>query len=330
MKKYTLAFLILIVVLSLFIVPTIASSTIYLSVNGVKVTSDNCSDILKDGTTSYDPATKTLTLNNATISEASNYSVNGVSYSACIANLDELKINLIGNNTISVGDSYEHVRLNRVGIYLNEDLSIIGSGTLTITEWRESDYGICAKSLTIDKATVDATNSEVGIWLLGNNPLTVKSGSITARGNSCAMKIGALDLSDYSNHAIAIGTSEEDAVLCYNRLTAEQISNSKYIRIGPGLSLRLEPVENGDFQVKVVNDANLPISAALLIAAYNDSGKMINVKMNSISCLANSSAKAQDYTPPVGYSTVKAFLLDPIDHIPICIFQQHVKNNPYR
>lgn len=45
-----------------------ANATNYsLQVAGVQVTDANCSDILNDGKVSYDDATKTLTLNNASI-----------------------------------------------------------------------------------------------------------------------------------------------------------------------------------------------------------------------------------------------------------------------
>lgn len=43
------------------------AATYSLQVAGIQVTDANCSDILNDGKVSYDDATKTLTLNNASI-----------------------------------------------------------------------------------------------------------------------------------------------------------------------------------------------------------------------------------------------------------------------
>ncbi len=67
-----------------------------LQVAGIQVTDANCSDILNDGKVSYDDATKTLTLNNASIT---------VTSGTAIFIMAEMKIQLLGNNTITLNHS---------------------------------------------------------------------------------------------------------------------------------------------------------------------------------------------------------------------------------
>lgn len=51
---------------ALFCCAMVNAETYGLNVGGVQVTSDNASDILGNGTASYDASSATLTLNNAT------------------------------------------------------------------------------------------------------------------------------------------------------------------------------------------------------------------------------------------------------------------------
>ena len=69
-----------------------------LKVAGVDVTSDNCADLSVidgvKGTVSYDPATKTLTLQDATIDKADEFTIENKS-------VDGLKVNIVGTNNLS-------------------------------------------------------------------------------------------------------------------------------------------------------------------------------------------------------------------------------------
>ena len=92
-----------------------------LYVNDIQVTSSNSDDILGDGKVTYDYVANTLTLNNATITSATNGIKSG-------RTLPGLKIVLNGNNTISMTAS------SRAAIDLqnSDGASIEGDGTLNI------------------------------------------------------------------------------------------------------------------------------------------------------------------------------------------------------
>lgn len=91
MKKFTLF------LAALCCCAMMANATNYsLQVAGIQVTDANCSDILNDGKVSYDDATKTLTLNNASIT---------VTSGTAIFIMAEMKIQLLGNNTITLNHS---------------------------------------------------------------------------------------------------------------------------------------------------------------------------------------------------------------------------------
>ena len=150
-----------------------------IKIAGVKVTKDNCKDLTEingvSGSASYDPDTKTLTLDNATIEVDG---CNAILNETC----DNLLIKLLGTNTINV--------TNSAGIYMCESTTIVGgSGSkLTIKNDRcavlfegcpleisncwlevEGDWGISANDnvaeevLKIRNSHVEATGSEGSI-----------------------------------------------------------------------------------------------------------------------------------------------------------------------
>lgn len=100
-------------------------------VGGVQVTSINASNITGSaisGTVSYDAATKTLTLNNATVGA---YEFGTFWHdTSCIYSEEELTVNLVGNNTLTGSD----LGGSSYCIYLDEgDLVFTGNGSLTAT-----------------------------------------------------------------------------------------------------------------------------------------------------------------------------------------------------
>ena len=74
---------------ALFCCAMVNAETYGLNVGGVQVTSDNASDILGNGTASYDASSATLTLNNADIR---------MEGKGAIVAAGELKIKVLGNN----------------------------------------------------------------------------------------------------------------------------------------------------------------------------------------------------------------------------------------
>lgn len=123
MIKRILSFLLsLIMMVGVFSLAAFADPTSYdLYVNGELITSEKLTVKCGEGTATYDPAEKTLTLNNAEITksnfDADNYGIRAKSS-------DVLNIKLIGNNKINLPENG--------GIMVNDDVNIYGDGKLTM------------------------------------------------------------------------------------------------------------------------------------------------------------------------------------------------------
>lgn len=107
----------------------------YLKVAGVPVTPANKGNILGDGTAKYDPATKTLTLKNANLTNADFFSSSNFSGSdyAVIWTSKALTIDLVGNNTIDLSAMDLSYADSASGIVADSTrLTITGDGNLTV------------------------------------------------------------------------------------------------------------------------------------------------------------------------------------------------------
>ena len=152
---------------------------------GEKVTTTNRKDLSifseVNGTASYDPATKTLTLRNATIETAQN-AVYGIENES----VDNLTVKLLGTNKISCND---------IAVIFGKNTSIIGPGSLDIF----SNYmdGIKLNnnaSLEIkDGAKVTVSGNDHGIYGSdsGSESVVVNNASFSAKGKNgsiCGLK----------------------------------------------------------------------------------------------------------------------------------------------
>ena len=175
MTKRILSILLsLIMMVGVFSVAAFADPTSYdLYVNGELITSEKLTVKCGEGTATYNPAEKTLTLNNAEITEsnlaADNYGIRAKSS-------DDLNIKLIGNNKINLPENG--------GIMVNDSVYIYGDGKLTmevlwagisafgnvdIAEKAELDIkanggvAIASKRVYIDNSKVKAVGLDAGI-----------------------------------------------------------------------------------------------------------------------------------------------------------------------
>ena len=145
-------------------------------VAGVDVTNDNYLDLTEingvSGKVYFDPSTRTLTLDNATIeADGSNAILN--------QDCDNLLIKLIGTNTINV--------TNSAGIYLQKETSILGTSGSKLT-------------ITNDKGAV----------LFGNSPLEINNCWLEVEGKwgiSASNNEAAEVLTIRNSHVEAKGTS---------------------------------------------------------------------------------------------------------------------------
>ena len=204
-----------------------------------KVTSDNMTDVLGDGgSVSFDPDTNTLTLNNATLTEA-----NG-SYCLIDDNLstwdNALTLELVGTNLI---DGTNSGTAAFYGIQSAGKLNIRGSGSLTISNVRRNGieagtlffddpddnhrptvtvttgrYGILARTITILNAEIHATTT-------GEEPNTSTSYQGCAAAAICAfntssasaafLKIGAGSELLHENNVLIEADCTSTAAFCY-------------------------------------------------------------------------------------------------------------------
>ena len=169
-------------------------------VDGTQVTSANKDNVLGNSgtpTVTYDPTTKTLTLNNATIS-SENTQGQGIYAS------DDLTINLIGTNTITGSDN-----------------SIYSTGALTITSENETKGSLTMSSagdlttvyatapITIQGSAVVNATINGGAQAIHSNPSS-GTGSITITGNAKVTAKNTRTLSQTSDaadaHSVALLT----------------------------------------------------------------------------------------------------------------------------
>ena len=139
-----------------------------LKVAGVDVTSDNCADLSVidgvKGTVSYDPATKTLTLQDATIDKADEFTIENKS-------VDGLKVNIVGTNNLST-TKYSSINVEKTTTFQ-------GSGTLKV---KGKSYGICFGNNNLDIIIRDCKMYIEGEWgidgFIVNTNLTIINANI--------------------------------------------------------------------------------------------------------------------------------------------------------
>ena len=154
-----------------------------INIAGVNVTKKNCKDLSVidgvDGKMSYDPETKTLTMEDVTIN------ITGEKVGIWNRDVKGLKINLVGNNTITANEAVITIRQpstisgsgtlrlkssDNCGIFLPSSLTVEG-----VTIYAEGKWGIAGQTLqtsgnvlTICNAYVEATGSSGSICDLQN------------------------------------------------------------------------------------------------------------------------------------------------------------------
>ena len=169
-------------------------------VGGVEITAENASDVLGDGTVSYDAATNTLTLNGANITEYLTQEYNGEDcFYGIYSTVDGLTINLVGQNKIVVeGDEIEDTAS---AIWSEKSLTISGEGSIDIKCWcgvicmddltvkdckmSFSTLGITGmKDVTVEGATL---SSDFALMMVPNGDITIKNTTITEGGIGTAI-----------------------------------------------------------------------------------------------------------------------------------------------
>lgn len=140
-------------------------------VQGVRITSANMNDVLEDGKVSYDPATYTLTLKNASISSTAA----GQPAIRSLYQKHTLKIVGEGANTITANDGS--------GIYATKQNISISGGTFNI---KGSNFGISAENGKVEiikDAIVTATGGTYSA-VYAKDGITIQNGTLKLPENS--------------------------------------------------------------------------------------------------------------------------------------------------
>ncbi len=167
--------MLLLVLMLVNVIQAKAQETYGLKIAGVDVTSDNCDDLSVidgvSGTVKYDATTKTLTLQDATITVTGD--VEGIQN----ASVKRLIINVVGENHV-VADDYPAIASFKA-------VTIQGGGTLNAESENRSAITTDVGSLTIDNCNVNAKGSYGIRGNTGTESLIVKNDAVvTAEGNN--------------------------------------------------------------------------------------------------------------------------------------------------
>ena len=256
--------LVLALCLALLCVSALASSdSPSLYVGGVEVTaSGNVTGDGITGTVSYDAATKTLTLNGATLSGSHNAGY----FKANIYAENDLNIVLIGDNKVEYGDNDEYPR----AIYVSGDLNISGNGSLTCgsKEAAFDGHGIyCGGDLKVERATLNfyVKNDGIDCWD-GNVELNSANINIESKsknsdcisGNNITITGGDVELVSYSEERYdSYGIYGDIVEICDAKVEIKAyycgIYSSEALKVtGKNTSLSVSLMDNSDADRKAV------------------------------------------------------------------------------
>ena len=167
-----------------------------LTIAGVKVTNQNCKDLTvipavtknnENSTASYDPDTKTLTLNDVEIRS------NSETIALVNDTVDNLKINVPEGTTSDVVVNYDASFKRTNAIELNRSTTITGGGTLKA--FGGTDIVLGAVTLTVDTNTTVKASVKTKDDRFSARLAVKKKGKLTAAGNPAAISnIKGLDL----------------------------------------------------------------------------------------------------------------------------------------
>lgn len=178
------------VMLAVFAVATMQAADSGVRINGTVVLEENCSDLSGiegvTGSVKYDPATKTLTLEDATIT--------GIGSDKCIYNsgCEDLRIVLKGLNKIVSDEG--------VGMEFRRATTICGPGTLNIRTKEKEAILFIYVPLTIEDCEIIINGEDNGIsggFISDKAVLTVRNSYIDVNAKKgCVVYFGGLVLED--------------------------------------------------------------------------------------------------------------------------------------
>ena len=225
MKKKLLAiFICLVMVAGLLPTVAFAAENYDLYVNGEQFTSEKLSIACGEGTASYDPNTKTLTLNNATITNGGK-SDESPKYGIRVVGDTDLTIKLSGTNSITLD--------NGGGIFADgssDNYNIIGDGKLTIDAKWDALYTLNGNISISEGAKLDITSAKgCGITSYNKGKLSIDGAKVVV--SSYYTAASAKELVIKNNSEVVLNAREDNFNAAYmgdeNGAGKIEIINSK-------------------------------------------------------------------------------------------------------
>ena len=172
-----------------------ADTTQYdLFVNGEQFTSERLTIECGEGTATYDPATQTLALNNASITNAADYG--------------GIKSKLTGNLTITLQGSNYITFDDNMGIMASGNIAIQGPGSLAINVAGETMDGMSVTGDVSVRGTSLAVNAPGGVGIASNGTVSIDNAHVT----SAALYAGidAINLFIENGSVVDISAAEDN------------------------------------------------------------------------------------------------------------------------
>ena len=225
MKKKLFAIL-LSIVMVVGLLPTVAfaAENYDLYVNGEQFTSEKLSITCGEGTASYDPNTKTLTLNNATITNGGK-SDESPKYGIRVVGDTDLTIKLSGTNSITLD--------NGGGIFADgssDNYNIIGDGKLTINVKWDALYTLNGNISISEGAELDITSAQgCGITSYNKGILSIDGAKVAVSSYYTAASARELEIKNNSEVVLIASADQFNAVYMGDENGAGkiEITNSK-------------------------------------------------------------------------------------------------------
>ena len=208
MKKKLFAILFSIVIVA-GLLPTVAfaAENYNLYVNGEQFTSEKLSIACGEGTASYDPNTKTLTLNNATITNGGK-SDESPKYGIRVVGDTDLTIKLSGTNSITLD--------NGGGIFADgssDNYNIIGDGKLTINVKWDALYTLNGNISISEGAELDITSAKgCGITSYNKGILSIDGAKVAVSSYYTAASAKELEIKNNSEVVLIASADQFNAV----------------------------------------------------------------------------------------------------------------------
>ena len=208
MKKKLFAIL-LSIVMVVGLLPTVAfaAENYDLYVNGEQFTSEKLSITCGEGTASYDPNTKTLTLNNAAITNGGK-SDESPKYGIRVVGDTDLTIKLSGTNSITLD--------NGGGIFADgssDNYNIIGDGKLTINVKWDALYTLNGNISISEGAKLDITSAQgCGITSYNKGILSIDGAKVAVSSYYTAASARELEIKNNSEVVLIASADQFNAV----------------------------------------------------------------------------------------------------------------------